>query len=135
MDKVEDQVDRFISRNNRILQSSSSRLHCLTVQLKKVEEEFCPQIESWWGRFKKANNVNDRKVIHLEEELEKVMGLVGDKIDGIKVEFSSNFLEVREIEEAHQVDLEVKVASLEEKPKHSLTHITNLAALLLSVQH
>ena len=77
--------------------------------------------------------MNDRKVIHLEEELEKVVGLVGDKIDGLKREFSNDFLEVMEIKEACQTALEVKVADLEERLTHTLTCTANLASLLLSV--
>ena len=134
LDKAEDQVDRFVSQNHWILQSLSSRLHYLTLQLKKIEEEFHPQIERWWGRFEKANNVNDRNMIHLEE-LEKVMGLVGDKIDRLKREFSNNFLEAMEFEETHQTALEVKVASLKERLEHTLTQAANLATFLLSIQH
>ena len=80
-----------------------------------------------------CNTIIDKKFIHLDKELEKVVGLFGEKIEAKFGEFSNRYIEV-EIEEACQEALKGKVASLEERLEHTLAHVANLPALLLSVQ-
>jgi hypothetical protein len=142
-------VDRFIQQNHHILALSSSGHHSISLWITKIEEEFHPQIQGWWGKFERMNDVVDKKFTQMDTELEKVVELTGQKIDAKMGEISSDFLEVMEIEEAHQVEmdekvisLEGKIASLQEKLKgtqerleHALTNTANLVTLLLLVQH
>jgi hypothetical protein len=66
--------------------------------------------------------------------MDRVVELVGQKIDAKMGEFSADLMEALEIEENHWKDLEGKVAGLEERLEHTLAHVANLASLLLSVQ-
>jgi hypothetical protein len=64
-------------------------------------------------KFERNNTIIDKKFIYLDEELEKVVGLVGEKFEVKFGEFSDQFLEAMEIEDGHQVALEERVSSLE----------------------
>jgi hypothetical protein len=78
--------------------------------------------------------VIDKKMVHQDEELDRVVGLVGERIDVKMGEFSSDLMETLEIEENRRKDLEAKVAFLEEKLINSLNHTTDLVCLVVSVQ-
>jgi hypothetical protein len=80
------------------------------------------------------NDIVNKKVVHQDEEMDRVVELVGQKIDAKMGEFSSDLMEALEIKENRRKDLEAKVAFLEEKLVNSLTHMANLTSLILSVQ-
>jgi hypothetical protein len=69
-------------------------------------------IEGWFGKLEYCNTIVDKKFIHLEEELEKVVALVGEKIKVKFREFSNQFLEAMEVEDAHKVELEARLLLL-----------------------
>jgi hypothetical protein len=64
------------------------------------------------------------------KELDRVVGLVGEKIDAKMGEFSSDLMEALEIEENRRKDLEAKVAFLEEKLVNSLNHTADSGSAL-----
>ena len=69
----------------------------------------------------------------MEEELDQVVSLVGEKI-GVKIgEITSNWVEALEIEENQRKDLEGKVAFLEEKITNCLLHQADTVNLILSL--
>jgi hypothetical protein len=80
-----------------------------------------------------AENLN-QKFVRLDEEMDRVVELVGQKIDAKMGKFSSDLMEALEIEENRRKDLKAKVAFLEGKLINSLTHTSNLVTLILSVQ-
>ena len=81
-----------------------------------------------------CNTIVDKKFIHLVEELDKVVTLVGEKIEVKFRELSKQFMEVMEAEDAHWEVLGMKVTSLEEQLEHSLGVVARLAGLVTSVQ-
>jgi hypothetical protein len=85
-------------------------------------------------KFVQINEVIDKKMVCQDEELDRVVGLVGEKIDTRMGEFSSNLMEALKIEENRRKDLEAKVTFLEEKLINSLTHTASLVTLILSIQ-
>jgi hypothetical protein len=85
-------------------------------------------------KFVQINDIIDKKIIHQDEEMDRVVELVGQKIDAKMGEFSSDLMKALEIEENRRKDLEAKVAFLEEKLVNSLTHMANLTSLIVSVQ-
>jgi hypothetical protein len=103
-------------------------------EIQRVQRETRGQFESFFGKFEKLNDIVDKKIVHLDEEMDRVVELVGQKIDAKMGEFSSDLMEALEIEESRRKDLEAKVAFLEEKLVNSLTHTANLTSLILSVQ-
>jgi hypothetical protein len=85
-------------------------------------------------KFLRINEVIDKKMVRQDEELDRVVGLVGEKINAKMGEFSSNLMEALEIEGNRRKDLKAKVAFLEEKLVNSLNHTVNLVRLVVSVQ-
>jgi hypothetical protein len=67
--------------------------------MQRVEKDLWKQVESWSGHFERNNTIINKKFVHLDEELEKVVDFVGQKIDGKFREFASNFMELMEIKE------------------------------------
>jgi hypothetical protein len=85
-------------------------------------------------KFVWINEVINKKMVRQDEELDRVVGLVGEKIDAKMGEFSSDLMEALENEENRRKDLEAKVAFLEEKLVNSLNHTADLVHLVVSVQ-
>jgi hypothetical protein len=71
-------------------------------------------------KFIRINKVIDRKLVRQDEELDRVVGLIGEKIDSKFSNFSDQFMEAVAAEEARRVALEAKVSFLEEKLTDSL---------------
>ena len=70
----------------------------------------------------------------MEEELDWVVSLVGDKIDMKIGEITSDWVEALEIEEAQRKDLEENVSFLEEKVANCLLHQADTVNLILALQ-
>ena len=70
----------------------------------------------------------------MEEEFDRVVSLVGDKIDAKIGEITLDWMEALEIEEAQRRDLEEKVVFLEEKITNCLLHQADTVNLVLSLQ-
>jgi hypothetical protein len=64
-------------------------------------------------KFKRNSTILDKKFIHLDKELEKVVRLIGEKIEAKFGEFSNKFLEVMGIEDTCWSALEERVTALE----------------------
>jgi hypothetical protein len=65
-----------------------------------VESNLRLMIEGWFGKLERSNTIINRKFIHLDKELEKVIALVREKIKAKFSEFSDQFMEAMETEEA-----------------------------------
>jgi hypothetical protein len=61
-------------------------------------------------KFIWINEVIDKKMVRQDEELDRVVGLVGERIDARMSDFSDQHMEAVAAEEARRVALEVKVA-------------------------
>ena len=70
----------------------------------------------------------------MEEELDQVVSLVGDKINAKIGEITADWVEALEIEEARRKDLEEKVTFLEEKITNCLLHQVDMVNLVLALQ-
>jgi uncharacterized protein YoxC len=86
-------------------------------------------------KFTRINEVIDKKMVRQDEELDRVVGLVGEKIDARMSEFSNQHMEAVAAEEARRVALEAKVAFLEEKLTDSLLRSSDLVNLVLALQN
>jgi hypothetical protein len=98
LEKVEDCVDGFVSllRSQTGVMAASSRVALFEAQ--RVEKEFCPMIEGWYGKFEKVNDIIDKKIIWFKEELDRVMALVGEKIQSGMEDLNMRFAEALEVE-------------------------------------
>jgi hypothetical protein len=137
LEKVEDQVEGFVGLMSWLSQQSSVfqvNHQLLGEEIQRVQQESCANHESLLGKFAANNSIIDKKFIQSDEELERVVELVGQKVDRKLGEFCTDHMEAVEIEENWRKELEMKVAALEQRLEHMLTHTANLASLLLSVQ-
>jgi hypothetical protein len=75
-------------------------------------------------KFIRINEVIDKKMVRQDEELDRVVGLFGERME-----------EVAASEEAKRVHLEEKVAFLEEKLTDSLLRSSDLVNLVLTLQN
>jgi BMFP domain-containing protein YqiC len=86
-------------RSNTKVSSSMAKASLLEAQ--RVERELRLMIEGWFGMLKRCNTIIDKKFVHLDEELDKVMALVGEKIQSGMEDLSSQLSEALEIEGRH----------------------------------
>jgi hypothetical protein len=85
-------------------------------------------------KFAWINEVIDKKMVRQDEELDRVVGLIGEKIESKFSDFSDQFMEAVTAEEARRVALEEKVTFLEEKLTDSLLRSSDLVNLVLALQ-
>jgi hypothetical protein len=131
---VEDRVDGFVDQIHQVSQSAMAGTHTVSLRVQKMDKEFHPQIEGWWRKFKRNMYIIDKEMVHLEEELEKVVDLAGQRIKTEVGAIASDFAEVMEIEETRWSSSEAKIVALEEKLEQALSHIAHLAGLVTNVQ-
>jgi hypothetical protein len=118
----------------RMASLHETHVRFITSEVLKVRQEGCSQYKDCLGKIARVGDVINKKIVHMDEELDKVVGLVGQKIDAKFGEFSSDFMEAMEIKENRRKDLEAKVAFLEEKLTDSFLHMSDLTNLVLSLQ-
>jgi hypothetical protein len=107
---------------------------CFLATVRSGQVEVREVAEDLNRKFLRINEVIDKKMVHQDEELDRVVGLVGEKIDSRFSEFSEEYMEAVVTEEAWRVALEAKVTFLEEKLTDSLLRTADLVNLVLSVQ-
>jgi hypothetical protein len=128
-----DRVDGCVASNRRTASIVEGNARFLaTVRSGQVEvRELAEDLNR---KFTRINKVIDMKMVRQDEELDRVTGLVGEKIDSKFSDFSNEFMEAVASEEARRVALEEKVAFLEEKLTNSLLHSSDLVNLVLALQ-
>jgi chromosome segregation ATPase len=129
-----DRIDSCYAETWRTCSLSETNNRLLGLEIQRVQRETCGDIESLFQKFEKVNDIINKKVARQDEEMDRVVELVGQRIDTKMGEFSSDLMEALEIEENRRKDLKAKVSGLEERLEHTLAHVANLATLLLSVQ-
>jgi hypothetical protein len=133
LENLSSRVDSFVSMTRRTSALVEGNARFL-VEVQRGQLEVHGLAENLNQKFVRVNDIVDKKIVWMDEELDRVVGLVGEKIDVKMGEFSSDLMEALEIEENKRKDLEAKVAFLEEKLVNSLTHTISLVTLILSVQ-
>jgi hypothetical protein len=98
LEKVEDCVDGFMSLLCSQTGIAAASSHVALFEVQRVEKGLCPMIEGWYGKFKQVNGIIDKKIVQLEEELDRVTALVGEKVDGGMADLSEKFAEVLRVE-------------------------------------
>jgi hypothetical protein len=134
LENLSGQVDSFVVSSRRSSSLCEVNARLMGAEIQRVQQETHGPIEGLFQKFEKVNSIINKKIIHQDEEMDKVVELIGQRIDVKMGEFSSDLMEALEIEENRRKDLEAKVAFLEEKLVSSLTHMANLTSLILSVQ-
>jgi hypothetical protein len=106
----------------------------LGAEIQRVQRESRKEIEGMFAKFKWVNQIVDKKTIRMDEELDRVVALVGERIDTKLREITADWVEAMEIEENRRKALEGKVTLLEEKVVNFLTYQQDTVALVLSLQ-
>jgi hypothetical protein len=134
LENLGDRVDGQHATIRRMGSLHETHTRFITLEVLKVRQEGRSQYEGCLGKIERIGDLIDKKIVHMDEELDRVVGLVGQKIDSKFGEFSSDFMEAMEIEENRRKDLEAKVAFLEEKLTDSFLCMSNLTNLVLNLQ-
>jgi chromosome segregation ATPase len=134
LENLGDRVDGCFVETHQVCSLSETNIQSLGAEIQRVQWESRKEIEGLFSKFERVNGTIDKKTVRMDEELDWVVGLVGERIDAKFGEFSSDFMEAVEIKENRRKDLEGKVAFLEEKVVNCLTHQADLVALVLSLQ-
>lgn len=95
------------------IKTYSSQSQSAFLEVNNIQTQLLNMNSSLLVKFERNNTIIDKKFIYLDEELEKVVGLVGEKFEVKLGEFSDQFLGTMEIEDGRQVALEERVSSLE----------------------
>ena len=128
------QVDRCFAETRRVCSLNETHSRALGLEIKRVQQESQKEIEGLFSKFERVNQIFDKKAVRMEEELDQVVSLVGEKIDAKIGEITSDWVEALEIEENQKKDLEGKVAFLEEKITNCLLHQADTVNLVLTLQ-
>jgi chromosome segregation ATPase len=98
LEKFEDHVNGFVETARRISVVSETNSRSLGMEIQWVQRETHGQIEGFYKKFERVNKIIDKKMVCLDEELDRVMALVGEKINAGMEELKAEFLEVLEVE-------------------------------------
>jgi chromosome segregation ATPase len=134
LEDLADRVDGQHAVNRRTASLLEDHTRFITLEVLRVRQEGRSQYEGCLGKVERIGDLIDKKIVHMDEELDKVVGLIRQKIDAKFGEFSSDFMEAMEIEENQRKALEEKVAFLEEKLTDSFLRMSDLTNLVLSLQ-
>jgi hypothetical protein len=133
LENVTSWVDSFMSMTRRTSALVEGNARFLA-EVQRGQLEVRGLVENLNQKFVWVNDIVDKKIVQMDEELDRVVGLVGEKIDAKMGKFSRDLMEALEIEENRRKDPKAKVAFLEGKLINSLEHTTSLVSLILSVQ-
>jgi chromosome segregation ATPase len=128
-------VDGCYAETRRVCSLSETNIRSLGVEIRRVQWESRKEIEGMYSKFERVYDIIDKKTVCMDEELDRVVALVREKIEARVGEMTSDWLEAMEVEERRRKDLEGKVAFLEDKVTNCLTHQRDTVALVLSLQN
>jgi hypothetical protein len=98
LEKVEDCVNGFVETTRRISVVSETNSKSLGMEIQRVQWETHGQIKNFYKKFERVNEVINKKMVHLDKELDRVTALVGEKICAGMEELKAEFLEAMEVE-------------------------------------
>jgi hypothetical protein len=90
LEDLGDRVNGFVESVWRVSSISETNSWSLGLEIQRVQQETCGHVESLFQKFEKVINIINKKIIHQDEEMDRVVDLVGQKIDTKMGEFSSN---------------------------------------------
>jgi chromosome segregation ATPase len=111
LEDLGDRVDGCHAANRRMASLHKDHTRFITTEVLKVCQEGRAQHEGCLGKIERIGDLIDKKIVHMDEELDKVVGLIGQRIDSKFGEFSSDFMEAMEIEENRRKDMELRLPS------------------------
>jgi chromosome segregation ATPase len=129
-----DRVDGFVSSLRTYNNQYTTSHWALFQEMHQHQREARADHESLLDRISRTGDIIDKKFVQLDTELEKVMGLIGDKIEKEVGKIATEFAEAMEVEEEWRATSESRVVGLEAKLKEALEAISSLTTLVVSLQ-
>jgi predicted nucleic acid-binding Zn-ribbon protein len=99
LEGLDDWVDGFVSSLRTYNSQSTASHRALFQEMHQHKREACADHESLLGKLARSDDVIDKKFVQVDTELEKVVGLVGDKIEKEVGKIASEFAEAMDAEE------------------------------------
>jgi hypothetical protein len=127
-------VDGFVSSIRTYSNWEVTNNRSLGLEVQRVQRESRADHESLLGKFARTGDIINKKFVQLDTELEKVVGLVGEKIEREVGKITNEFGEAMKAEEERRATSEAKVSSLEERLEEALGAISSLTTLVVSLQ-
>jgi chromosome segregation ATPase len=129
-----DRVDSFVSSLRTYNNQYTTSHRALFQEMHQHKREARADHKSLLGKLARTGDVVDKKFVQVDAELEKVMGLVGDKIKKEVGKIATEFAEAMDVEEEWRATSEAKVASLEIRLGEALDAISSLTTLVVALQ-
>ena len=134
LEDLGDRMDRCFAKTWQVCSLNETNSWVLGLEIQKVQRESRKEVEGLFSKFEWVNQIFNKKAVCMEEELDRIVALVGEKIDAKIGEITSDWVEALEIKENQRKDLKGKITFLEEKIVNCLTHQADMVALVLSLQ-
>jgi chromosome segregation ATPase len=129
-----DQVDGFVSSLRTYHNQYTTSHRALFQEMHQHKQVARADHESLLGKLARSDDIIDKKFVQVDTELEKVVGLVGDKIEKEVGKIALEFAEAMEVEEEWRATSESKVVSLEARLEEALGAISSLTTLVVTLQ-
>jgi hypothetical protein len=137
LEKVEDCVDGFVLLLHSQTGVAVASSHAALLEVQRVEEELHPLIEGWYGKFERVNTVIDKKIVWVDEELDRVMALIGEKIQSEMEDIKTRFQEALDVEgQRYGVlarDMELVKSRLETAQENNILLASRLSAFQVRI--
>jgi chromosome segregation ATPase len=134
LEDLGDRVDGFVSSLRTYNNQSTASHRALFQEMHQHKREARADHEGVLSQLARRDDIIDKKFVQVDTELEKVMGLVGDKIEKEVGKITTEFAEVMDVEEEWRATSEAKVASLETRLGEALDAISSLMTLVVALQ-
>jgi chromosome segregation ATPase len=129
-----DWVDGFVSSLRMYNNQYTSSHWSLFQEMHQHKREARADHESLLGKLARSDEIINKKFVQVDTELEKVVGLVGDKIEKEIGKIATEFADAMEVEEEWRATAESKVAGLEVRLEEALEAISSLTTLVASLR-
>ena len=93
LENLGDRMDACFAETRRVCSLNETHSCLLGHEIKQVQQESWKEIEGLFLKFKRVNQIFDKKTVHMEEELERTVSLVEDKINLKIGEITADWME------------------------------------------
>jgi chromosome segregation ATPase len=134
LEDLGDRVDGFVSSLRTYNNQFTTSHRALFQEMHQHKQEARADHESLLGKLARSDDIIDKKFVQVDTKLEKVVGLVGDKIEKEVGKIATEFAEAMEVEEEWRATSEAKTTSLEVRLEEALDSISSLTTLVIALQ-
>ena len=130
LEKVEDRVDGCVSSSQSQTRLCMTNTQLMGLEIQQVQKEWREGHEGLLRKFSTTRDVINRKFVRFDEELERVVELMGQKMETL----SSAHTEAMAAEEVKRTALEARVEMLEERLRDTVVLLQSFSNHLNEVE-